>query len=85
MNDELKIILRYYPRICLQGLKKPRKHFSVRIAGVQVGIRSKYLPNICPERYRYTTQVPFNDPNTLTFLTYWRILTDSRRPIFQLI
>jgi hypothetical protein len=38
------LILRYYTRICIEGLKKTTKN-SVRIAGLQTEIRTQDLLN----------------------------------------
>jgi hypothetical protein len=40
-------LIRYYPSICLEGLKT-----SVSIAGVEAEIRTERLPNACLDRYR---------------------------------
>jgi hypothetical protein len=46
---------KYYPGICLEGLRKSRK-ISVRIADTAIEFRTEYLPNPGLERYLYTTQ-----------------------------
>jgi hypothetical protein len=53
VNDELKriwkeavaaLFLRYYPSICLEGLRKPRKT-SVRIANLRADTWKRDIPN----------------------------------------
>lgn len=50
----VEIQLRHYPRMCLEGLRKPRET-SVKIADIPVEIQAKNLPNKSQEPYRYAS------------------------------
>jgi hypothetical protein len=50
------IYLKYYPVICLEGLRKT----SIRISVVPAEIRTKHFPNTSIERYHYITLIHIN-------------------------